>query len=249
VAPFRLGTLVTRAGLRPPALLAHMAATVGQVAGGTLIVGLGMGDAANRTENQAFGLPYHDDPLKRAAELVRSAAALRGVELPCNPQPGGGSQPGGDPAAGGAVAEVWVGGGSHRARGLAGRLAEAWNGWGLTPEELAAGLVEVRRAAEEAGRDPSRVTATWGGQVLVGEDAAEARALLARWGAKRPAEDVGRTVAGDPAAVVARLAELGGAGASWCVIAPVGGPAAAMRALLAEAASLTPRVAPERADG
>jgi len=220
-----------------------MAATVAQVAGGTLIVGLGMGDAANRTENQAFGLPYHDDPLKRAAELVRSVAALRGAEVPGDPQPGGG------PGAGGAVAEVWVGGGSHRARGLAGRLAEAWNGWGLTPEELAAGLVEVRRAAEEAGRDPAGVTGTWGGQVLVGEDAAEARALLARWGAHRPAEDVGRTVVGDPAAVAARLAELGGAGATWCVIAPVAGPAAAMRALLAEAASLTPRMVPERADG
>jgi alkanesulfonate monooxygenase SsuD/methylene tetrahydromethanopterin reductase-like flavin-dependent oxidoreductase (luciferase family) len=221
--PFRLGTLVTRAGLRPPALLAHMAATVARVAGGPLIVGIGMGDAANRAENEAFGLPYHHDPVRRAAELVDSVSAL------------------GRPGDGSAVAAVWVGGRGHRARGLAARLANAWNGWGLTPEELAAAMVEVRRAAEEAGRDPAEVAGTWAGQVLVGEDAAEARALLSRWGAGQPAEDVGRTVAGDPATVVARLAELGEAGARWCVVAPVGGSGAAMRALLAEAAALPPR--------
>jgi alkanesulfonate monooxygenase SsuD/methylene tetrahydromethanopterin reductase-like flavin-dependent oxidoreductase (luciferase family) len=240
-APLRLGTLVTRAGLRSPALLAHMAATVGQVAGGPLIVGLGMGDAANRAENEAFGLPYHEDPVKRAAELVRSASALRRPV-------GGGPEALRRPETGRAVTEIWVGGGSHRARGLAGRLAEAWNGWGLTPEELAAGLVEVRRAAEDVGRDPAQVTGTWGGQVLVGEDAAEARALLSRWGAQRPAADVGRTVVGGPATVVGRLAELGEAGAAWCVVAPVGGSGAAMRALLAEAAGLAPRAIRESAD-
>jgi alkanesulfonate monooxygenase SsuD/methylene tetrahydromethanopterin reductase-like flavin-dependent oxidoreductase (luciferase family) len=201
-----------------------MASTVGQVAGGPLIVGLGMGDAGNRAENEAFGLPYHQDPVERGAELVRSASALRG------------------PGPGRALAEVWVGGTGHRARGLAARLADAWNGWGLTPEELAAGLVEVRRAAEGAGRDPAGIAATWGGQVLVGEDAAEARALLSRWGAGHAAEEVGRIVAGDPAAVALRLAELGEAGASWCVVAPVGGAGATMRALLAEAAALAPRI-------
>jgi alkanesulfonate monooxygenase SsuD/methylene tetrahydromethanopterin reductase-like flavin-dependent oxidoreductase (luciferase family) len=223
--PFRLGTLVTRAGLRAPALLAHMAATVAQVARVRLIVGLGMGDAGNRAENEAFGLGYHQDPVRRAAELVRSAAALRDW--------GRGRGDG---------AEIWVGGTGHRARGLAARDADGWNGWGLTPEELAAALLEVGRAAEEAGRDPAEVAGTWGGQVLVAESAAEARALLARWGSGRAAEEVGRVVVGDPAAVLGRLAELGEAGASWCVLAPVGGPGAAMRALLAEAADLTPRV-------
>jgi alkanesulfonate monooxygenase SsuD/methylene tetrahydromethanopterin reductase-like flavin-dependent oxidoreductase (luciferase family) len=179
-----------------------------------------MGDAGNRAENQAFGLPYHQDPVRRAAELVRSLSALRGR----------------------GVADIWVGGTGHRARGLAARLAEAWNGWGLTPDELAAAMVEVRRAAEDAGRDPAEVAGTWGGQVLVGEDAAEARRLLARWGTGRPAADVGRTVAGDPATVAARLTELGEAGARWCVLAFVGGPGTAMRALLAEAAALAPRV-------
>jgi hypothetical protein len=48
-------------------------------------------------------------------------------------------------------------------------------------------------------------------------------------------------VAGDPGTVTARLHALADAGAAWCVAAFVGGPAAQMRALLAEAAALVGR--------
>src|SRR6266536_2360931 len=187
---FRLGTLVTRAGLRPPALLAHMARTVTSVAGAPPILGIGMGDAGNRPENEAFGIPYHSDPTKRAAELVRAIDAVRG------------------PLAGQPTPPIWVGGTSRRAHGLAGRAADAWNAWGLDPDELAAGLGEVRRAAEGAGRSPA---------------------------------EVARTVAGDGASVARRLAELGDAGASWCVLAFVGGSASRMRTLLAKASNLSIR--------
>src|SRR6266542_3294963 len=113
---FRLGTLVTRAGLRPPALLAHMARTVTSVAGAPPILGIGMGDAGNRPENEAFGIRYHSDPTKRAAELVRAIDAVRG------------------PLAGQPTPPIWVGGTSRRAHGLAGRAADAWNAWGLDPD-------------------------------------------------------------------------------------------------------------------
>ena len=212
---FRLGTLVTRAGLRPPALLARMAATVAEVAGAPLVVGVGAGDRFNRDENDAFGLPFRD-AAGRAADLERAVLALRG------PLAGRARPP-----------QVWVGGTGPGARAAAGRLADAWNGWGLAPDELAAGLADVRRHADRAGRDPGLVTATWGGQVLVGEDAAAARAMLARWGAGRPAPELARTVAGDPGVVAARLAELGEAGATWCVASLVGGPGPELRRLLA----------------
>jgi alkanesulfonate monooxygenase SsuD/methylene tetrahydromethanopterin reductase-like flavin-dependent oxidoreductase (luciferase family) len=219
---FRLGTLVTRAGLRPPALVARMAATVGQVAGAPPVVGVGLGDPANRDENLAFGLPF-PDAAGRARALEATVAALRG------------------PLAGRPPPAVWVGGVGATARALAGRLADAWNGWGLTPEELAAGLADARRAAEAAGRDPAGVDANWAGQVLVAADAADAAARLARWSAGRPPAQAARVVAGDPGAVLARLAELRDAGATWCVAAPVGGPGEGMRALLAAAAGLRPR--------
>jgi alkanesulfonate monooxygenase SsuD/methylene tetrahydromethanopterin reductase-like flavin-dependent oxidoreductase (luciferase family) len=217
---FRVGTLVTRAGLRNPAMVARMAATVGEIAGAPPIIGIGRGDGANRAENLAFGLPF-GDPAERTAALEATVAALRG---PLGGRP-----------------EVWVGGTGPSALALAGRLGDAWNGWGRTPEELAAGLAEARRAAEAAGRDPAAVAATWGGQVLVAPDGREADARLAAWGGDRPPAEVARVLAGDPEAVLARLRALADAGASWCVLAPVGGPGPEARALLAAAAGLPGR--------
>src|ERR671915_1147412 len=51
-----VGTLVTRSTLRHPLLLAKMAATVGAIAPGRVIVGIGSGDEQSRNENEAFGL-------------------------------------------------------------------------------------------------------------------------------------------------------------------------------------------------
>ena len=219
---FRVGTLVTRAGLRAPALVARMAATVGEVAGVPPVVGVGRGDLANRDENLAFGLPF-PGAAERSRAVEDTVAALRG------------------PLAGSPAPEVWVGGTGPSGRDLAGRLADAWNGWGLTPEELAAGLADVRRAATEAGRDPASVPGTWGGQVLVAPERQEAQAMLAHWGSGRPPGEVARVVVGDPETVLARLRALGDAGAAWCVVAFVGGPAAGMRELLATAAGLPVR--------
>jgi alkanesulfonate monooxygenase SsuD/methylene tetrahydromethanopterin reductase-like flavin-dependent oxidoreductase (luciferase family) len=220
---FRLGTLVTRAGLRPPTLVAHMARSVGSAAGAPPIVGIGMGDAGNRPENEAFGVPYHSDPDERAAVLGLAVDALRG-RLAGSPGP-----------------EIWVGGTSRRARALAGRLGDGWNAWGLDTEELAAGLAEVRRAALDAGREPASVAGTWGGQVLVAEDRGQADAMLERWGADRSPAELARVLAGDPATVAGKLDALGEAGASWCVLSFVGGPAGRMRTLLATAYELLPR--------
>jgi alkanesulfonate monooxygenase SsuD/methylene tetrahydromethanopterin reductase-like flavin-dependent oxidoreductase (luciferase family) len=219
---FRVGTMVTRAGIRAPALVARMAATVGEVAGAPPIVGVGRGDLANRDENLAFGLPF-GSIAERAAAVEDTVAALRG------------------PLAGTPAPEVWVGGVGPGARELAGRLADAWNAWALDPDELAAGLADARAAAGRAGRDPGSVAATWGGQVLVAPDRREAQVRLERFSPGRPRAELARVVTGDPDTVLERLRALGDAGASWCVLASVGGPGAEARALLATAAGLTGR--------
>jgi alkanesulfonate monooxygenase SsuD/methylene tetrahydromethanopterin reductase-like flavin-dependent oxidoreductase (luciferase family) len=216
---FRVGTMVTRAGIRAPALVARMAATVGEVAGAPPIVGVGRGDLANRDENLAFGLPF-GSIAERAAAVEDTVAALRG------------------PQAGTPAPEVWLGGVGPGARELAGRLADAWNAWAVDPDELAAGLADAREAAERAGRDPSTVAATWGGQVLVAPDRRDAQVRLERFGPGRPPAEVARVVTGDPDTVLERLRALGDAGASWCVLASVGGPGTEARALLAAAAGL-----------
>jgi alkanesulfonate monooxygenase SsuD/methylene tetrahydromethanopterin reductase-like flavin-dependent oxidoreductase (luciferase family) len=249
---FRVGTLVTRAGLRAPALVARMAATVGEVAGVPPVIGVGRGDLGNRDENLAFGLPF-PGAAERSRAVEDTVAALRGPLAgsrstgapPWKSCPTHRGTPSGfpgplrpDPSA---APQVWVGGTGPSGRELAGRLADAWNGWALTPEELAAGLADVRRAATRAGRDPAGVPGTWGGQVLVAPDPRAARAMLARWGQGRPPGEVARVVAGDPETVLARLRALGDAGATWCVVAFVGGPGGGMRELLATAADLPVR--------
>jgi alkanesulfonate monooxygenase SsuD/methylene tetrahydromethanopterin reductase-like flavin-dependent oxidoreductase (luciferase family) len=217
---FRLGTLVTRAGLRPAALLASMAVTIGQAAGAPVIVGIGGGDALSHPENVAYGLPALGRA-ERAAEVERTCEILRG--WPGSPAP-----------------ESWVGGAGRRMRAVAGRAADAWNIWGATVEELAAGVADIRAAAEAAGRDPGAVHATWGGQVLLDDDPEAARRRFAAWAQGRDPDEAGQVLVGDGAAVARRLAELGDAGASWCVLSFVGGDAAAMRASLAAAAGLRP---------
>jgi hypothetical protein len=84
------------------------------------------------------------------------------------------------------------------------------------------------------------VAGTWGGQVLVAPDRREAEARLARWAPGRPPAELARVVAGDPATGKAPRRDLGDAGAAWCVLATVGGPAAEQRAMLAAAAGFAP---------
>ena len=60
-----LGPLVACASFHPPGLIAKMAATVDDVSGGRLVLGLGAG--WNETEYRAFGLPY-DHRVSRFAE-------------------------------------------------------------------------------------------------------------------------------------------------------------------------------------
>jgi hypothetical protein len=56
---------------------------------------------------------------------------------------------------------------------------------------------------------------------------------------------VARVLAGDPEAVLARLAELHEAGATWCVLAPVAAPRDPSLASLSNAAGMLPRQSPE----
>ncbi|HVM34984.1 MAG TPA: LLM class flavin-dependent oxidoreductase [Actinomycetota bacterium] len=111
-----IGTLVTRSSLRNPHLLAHMAATVAQVAPGRLVVGIGSGDARSRPENLAFGIPYWAGE-ERHAQLVATVETVRSRVA--------------------GRARVWVAGHAEALRLVAGRIADGWNGWDRSPEAFA----------------------------------------------------------------------------------------------------------------
>jgi alkanesulfonate monooxygenase SsuD/methylene tetrahydromethanopterin reductase-like flavin-dependent oxidoreductase (luciferase family) len=208
----RIGTLVTRASLRPAGLLAKQVASLDDLSRGRFVLGIGTGDALSRAEHDAFGLPYLGPAIRRAhlVETVRALKALfagepweggehvPAVRGPVLPPP---RTPGGPP--------IWIGGASEGAVRAAAETADGWNGWGLPAErfgELAAGL-------------PDHVAATWGGAAVVGEDAQEAGRLLQSRASRGISAEVW---AGDVGSFAAWLGRLASSGAKWAIVLPAG---------------------------
>lgn len=223
----RLGTLVTRASLRPVGLLAKSAAWLDVASGGRFILGIGTGDPIDRPEHEAYGIRMLDKG-ERRVHLEETLAALDAL-FAGRRAPGGTMVPqlfgplrpppvrsGGPP--------VWVGGQADPVIRLAGRLADGWNGWGLDPESFA-GRVSVLR--EAAGQRP--VEATWAGIALVGADRAELAALSERRRARGLDDEAWEGTAED---LIEQIQALGSAGATWTIMVAAG--PADRRALLAE---------------
>jgi hypothetical protein len=64
---------------------------------------------------------------------------------------------------------IWLGGHGPAALRRAGRLADGWIPFGLSPSELRDGLAVVRGEAERAGRDPDTITCGLWVPLLLGD--------------------------------------------------------------------------------
>ena len=154
----RLGPLVACTAFRHPPVLAKMAATVDEISGGRLTLGLGAG--WNRTEFEAFGLPFDGRAARsiEAFQIVRRLLAGERVTFE-----GGGY--GTDDA-------VLLPPMAHRIPLMIGSMGErileatlssvdAWNVWGPWCGNDPAGFEEqderVTRIARRLGRDPETV--------------------------------------------------------------------------------------------
>jgi probable F420-dependent oxidoreductase len=204
----KLGPLVACAGFRPPAVLAKMAATVDEVSGGRLVLGIGAG--WNEREFAAYGIPF-DRRVSRFEEafaIVRGLLAGERVTLHGSfhsaedavllPRP---------------ARQVPLMIGSNGPRMLAAALphVSSWNTWyvdyGNTAEGFAALNARISEAAERVGRDPAEI-----------ERSACAHVVLDPANPERTLEVP--PIAG--ADVAARVRELGEAGADEVII--VAGP-------------------------
>jgi alkanesulfonate monooxygenase SsuD/methylene tetrahydromethanopterin reductase-like flavin-dependent oxidoreductase (luciferase family) len=215
-----VGSLVTRAVLRPPGLVAKMASTIDAVAGGgRMVVGVGSGDPIDLPEHAAFGFP-NLSPEDRRAHLEEWVTALRDL-FRGEPFPGGAHVP----AVAGPLLprpdpppRVWVGGQAPAVVRLAARSADGWNGWGSTPDSFATKATLLREEAASAGREGA-VEATWAGIVMVGEDDAEAKALAE----KRQEKGIDALgFHGSPEAFTGFLGDLADAGATWAIVVLAG---------------------------
>ncbi len=172
-----IGPLVAATSFHSPAMLAKKAATVDEVSGGRLILGLGAG--WNRTEYEAFGFAF-DHRVSRFEEaftiirtLLREGAIdfdgdyyqVRDCELlPRGPRPGG--------------PPLMVGSQGPRMLRITMPHVDAWNAWhawyGNRVDGLPRVLDKVDAACHEVGRDASEVTRTT--TVLVQLDGGSGRA-------------------------------------------------------------------------
>ena len=166
----RLGPLVASTAFHAPAMLAKLAATVDEVSGGRLILGLGAG--WNETEFRAFGFPY-DRLVSRFEEaftiirtLLRDGAIdfdgqfyqARDCEL--LPRP---ARPGGPP--------LLIGSKGERMLRITLPHVDAWNVWFADTNNRPAGVAPLRDLVDEicreVGRDPAAIERTVAVQVCL----------------------------------------------------------------------------------
>jgi probable F420-dependent oxidoreductase len=147
-----IGPLVSCTGYRNPALIAKMAATVDEISGGRLVLGLGAG--WHEPEYKAFGYPFDHrfDRFEEALQIIVPLLCEGHVDFQgayytatdCDLLPHGPRSQG---------IPVLIGGVSPRTLRLAARFAEIWNiGFHTAPVEI---IPVMRRICAEIGRDPS----------------------------------------------------------------------------------------------
>jgi alkanesulfonate monooxygenase SsuD/methylene tetrahydromethanopterin reductase-like flavin-dependent oxidoreductase (luciferase family) len=172
-----LGPLVLNVANRSPGVLANMAATLQQVSGGRLLLGIGAGGSRRTpyaTEQQAIGARVEPDAV-RAQRVVDAITLMRrlwsgeaGFLRPDPPPP------------------IIVGGFGPRMAGVAGRHGDGFNTQAFHPQ-----LADLLRIARDehrgSGRDPAGFIAT----VFAGlekrwlEPDSRARQMLERAGVER----------------------------------------------------------------
>src|SRR5262245_1919147 len=187
-----LGTSVLVLPYHNPVELAKYAATLDQMSGGRLILGVGAG--AMMEEFEALGVPFRqrgvltNESMTIMKELWSSADPsyqsprwnLTGFKFAPKPA----QQP---------TIPLWVGGSSPGALRRAATLGEGWHPTGMSPDEFAAGRDDLRTLAKSAGRDPDTLVMSLRVEVDVAGRASSARAAGR---ARLPGDDPERMIAG-----------------------------------------------------
>ena len=157
-----IGPLVACTSFHNPAMLAKLAATVDEISGGRLILGLGAG--WNETEYRAYGFPFH----RRVARFAEAFTIIRSLlregrvdfdgefytarDCELLPRPRRGGPP------------LMVGSTGERMLALTVPYVDSWNSWyswtGNRPEGLAPLRAQVDAACAAAGRKPNEVERT-----------------------------------------------------------------------------------------
>jgi probable F420-dependent oxidoreductase len=157
------GPLVACTNFHNPALLAKQAATIDEISGGRLILGLGAG--WNETEFRAFGIPFDHrvDRFEEAFTIIRTLLRDGAIDFDgrfyqardCELLPRG-PRPNGPP--------LMIGSNGPRMLRIAAPHVQAWNSWFAHTGNVPDGVIPLRDLVDEAcravGRDASEVERT-----------------------------------------------------------------------------------------
>jgi probable F420-dependent oxidoreductase len=167
----KLGHFVTNPGIRDPTVLASYYATMHEITNGRMVMGIGRGDSSRRV----VGLqPVRVAEFERRCRMIKDLMNGRAVtwndkelqlpwvreELPDIP--------------------MWVAGYGPKALAVAGRVGDGVIIQLADPVIIRWIMDTARRAAEEAGRDPSELKCIVGAPSHISDDIADAREQ-SRW--------------------------------------------------------------------
>jgi alkanesulfonate monooxygenase SsuD/methylene tetrahydromethanopterin reductase-like flavin-dependent oxidoreductase (luciferase family) len=135
----RLTTDILIAPLRRTALLAKQAATIDNLSGGRLVLGLAVG--GREDDFEAAGVDFHKRGAIFDEQLEELTRIWRG-DTPVGPRPAEGSRPG-----------LLIGGTADVVFRRAAKYADGWTLGGGTPEAFREGAAKLREAWSAEGRD------------------------------------------------------------------------------------------------
>ena len=185
----QLATMVSPLTFRHPAVMAKSAATIDQMSGGRMALGVGTGWMV--TEHERFGmeLPEMRERFSRLFETLaylhacfgRSGGGYSGrhytlADMPVLPHPTG------------ALPLIVGGNGPKKTPTMAGRFADEYNMFSTDLDTLAARTTVMREAALGADRDPDDILISLIGYPVVGDDEADYRERLGQRAAGRDME-------------------------------------------------------------
>jgi len=166
----RLGHFVTNPGTREPTVLASTYATLQDISGGRMVMGIGRGDSARRVIGCQ---PVKMTEFEHACVVVK--ALMNGETVEWN-----GKELALSWAAGRPPIPLYVAGYGPKALAVAGRVSDGVIIQLADPVIIEWIMATARRAAEKAGRDPSALQCIVGAPSKVSDDLAACREEV-RW--------------------------------------------------------------------